>query len=419
MQRRTTFGSLRTTNFRLMATAQLLSNTGWWVAYTAQNWLVLSLTGSPAAVGLTAALGSLPTLVFGLAGGLLADRYPKRRILLFYYAGWTCAAALLAGLTLAHVVQAWQVQVIAACSGVVLAIGFPAQQAFVSELVGPAQLRNAISINSSVVYLAGLVGPAVSGLLIGTVGPGWSFLMTAVFYLAPIVALTRIRADELHARPPVPAQRGQLRAALRYAVSHPDVLWPTILVGLYAMFTTNLAVTLAVYAKSIFHTGPGGYGLLTASVAVGSLGGALISARLRHTRLRTLMLFAALLSALYMVAAAAQAQILFCALLLGIGASTLLLQTSANSTVQLAAHDNIRGRIVGIYLLVYLGSSAVGGPLLGIIVQQFGPRTGMLLAGALPGISTLLIAAILLTMRLRRGRAPRWVASVVRTDSVD
>ncbi|MEV0291799.1 MFS transporter [Kribbella sp. NPDC050820] len=212
VRRRTTFGSLRTRNFRLMAAGQLLSNTGWWMQSTALNWLVLSLTGSPAAMGLTAALVYLPTLLLGMAGGVLADRYPKRRIVLVNYAGWASLTALLAGLTLAGVVQTWQVQVIAAVCGVVTALCYPAQQAFVSELVGRAQLRNAISITSSVTQLAGLAGPAVGGLLISAVGPGWTFLITAVCYTAPLAALTRIRANELHALPRAPAARGQLRA---------------------------------------------------------------------------------------------------------------------------------------------------------------------------------------------------------------
>ncbi|MEV0291823.1 MFS transporter, partial [Kribbella sp. NPDC050820] len=324
--------------------------------------------------------------------------------LLISYVGWIPLPILLAGLTLSQVVQAWHVQLIAVGFGIVDALSYPARQAFITEMVGPAQLRNAISITSSVIYLAGLVGPAIGGLLISTVGLGWSFLVTAACYTVPLVALTRIRTAELHALPLAPAERGQLRAGLRYAVSRPDVLWPTILVGLFAMFTGNLTVTLAVYAKSVYHSGAGGYGQLTAIVAVGSLIGALIAGRLHRTRLRTLMLFAAALSALYVVAAVAPSRLIFCALLAGIGAATLLLQTSANSTVQLAAHDSIRGRIVGIYVLVYLGSIAIGGPLLGIIVQHFGPRAGMLLAGTLPGTATLLIAAILLAMRLQRGR---------------
>lgn len=280
-------------------------------------------------------------------------------------------------------------------------------------MVGPAQLSSAFSINSSGTQLAALVGPAVGGLLITAAGPGGSFALAALCYAVPLVALSRVRADELHAVRPAKAERGQVRAALRHAVTRPDVLWPTLLIAVYGMFAGNISVTPAVYAKSVYDSGPGAYGLFGAIVPVGSLPDALFSARLRRTRLRTLVLFAALLSALYVLSAAAPTQPVFCAALLGIGASTLLLQTSANSTVQLAAHRSIRGRTVGIYLLAWSGGIAVGGPLVGYIDQYLGPQAGMLLGGALPGIATLLIAARLAT-RLRRsggsGRTPRYSA---------
>lgn len=402
----TTFGSLRFRNFRLMAASYLLSNMGWWMLETALIWLVLSLTGSAAAVGLTAALLFLPTVVLGMAGGLLADRYPKRRILMFYYVGLTSLSFILTALTLSQLVQIWQLQLIAVGFGIVIAVGYPAQQAFVAEMVGPTQLRNAISITSAVIQIAGLAGPAVGGILISTVGPGWSFFVAAVCYWVPFVALIRLRADELHALPPVAAERGQLRAALRYSVNRPDVLWPMILVGLFGMFTGNLGLTLAVFAKAVYDWGPAGYGLFSAIVAVGSVGGAVISARQSRTRLRTLVVSAILLSTLFTLSAVAPAQAIFCALLLGVGASATFLQTSANSTVQLAADDSIRGRVLGVYSLVWFGGIAIGGPLLGTLYEHVGPRTGMLLSGAAAGAATLLIAARL-SMHRRRSRRPR------------
>lgn len=175
-------------------------------------------------------------------------------------------------------------------------------------------------------------------------------------------------------------------------MGRPDVLWPTILIGVFGMFTANLAVTLAAYARSVFHSGPGGYGMLSAIVAVGSLSGALISARRPHPRIRHLLMFGALLAALDLLAAAAPDESTFCVALFGIGAATLLLLTSANSTVQLASHDAIRGRVIGVYLLVFIGSSALGGPLLGTVDQQFGPRAGLLLAGTVSAFASILIA---------------------------
>lgn len=405
-QQRTTFASLRTRNFRLFATGQVVSNTGTWVLRIAQDWLVLGLTGSTVAVGVTTALQFLPTVLLGMAGGLVADRYPKRRILLWCYGAMAFMAAALAGLTLSDQVQAWHIQLTAVGLGIVAAVEYPARQTFVNEMVGTAQLRNAISINSAVFQLGGLIGPAASGLLIGAVGPGWAFLITAISFTAPVVTLRRIRGDDLRPLPTAPRQRRQLRAGLRYVANRPDILWPTVLVGVFAMFTANLPVTLAAYAKTIFHTGPAGYGLLSAAVAIGSITGALVSARQPHTRLRVLLALAAALSVLYVLAAAAPTQLTFCALLLAIGATTMLLLTAANSTVQLAAPDTIRGRVMGIYLLAFVAGAALGGPLLGSIDQHLGPHAGMLVTGILPGLATVLIAARLGMYLRRQNRVP-------------
>jgi MFS family permease len=213
-----------------------------------------------------------------------------------------------------------------------------------------------------------------------------------VSYLAPFTALLLIRESELNIAPRTPAGRGQVRAGVRYAVGRPDVLWPTMLVGLLGMFSSNLPVTLASFAKSVFHTGPTGYGLLSAVVAVGSLGGALISARRPRARLRTLLAFAAALAVAEMLSSFAPGQLSFCVVLLGVGASTLLLMTSANSAVQMASPDGIRGRVMGLYLLVFVGSAAIGGPLLGSADQHYGPRVGMLLAGVASAIAVAAIA---------------------------
>ncbi len=340
----------------------------------AQDWLVLSLTGSATDVGITTALQFVPTLLFGLIGGLIADRYPKRRILLATQAGLAAIAGILAVLTLTNEVTAWQVYLIAFGLGLVTAVDNPTRQSFANEMVGPHQLSNAISINSSVFQLGGLVGPAVSGALISAVGPGYSFAINALSYAAPLIALARMRSSELRTMPPVTAPAGQLRDGLRYAVHDPDILWPTVLAGVFGMFTSNLAVTLAAYARSVFHSGPGGYGLLSAIVAVGSVTGALVFARRSRTCLRTLLAIGAVLAAIEMLSAAAPGQEIYCVFLLPIGACTLLLLTTTNSTVQTAAPDAIRGRVMGVYLLVFIGSAALGGPLLGLVETSTSDR---------------------------------------------
>lgn len=399
-----TFAALRTRNFRLFVIGQLFSNPGSWMQRIAQDWLVLSLTGSAAAVGVTTALQFVPVLLIGLPAGLLADRYPKRTILRATQVGFATGSAALAVLTLSHLIHPWHVYVLAFLLGIVTAVDNPARQAFVNEMVGPDQLRNAISINSSVFQLGGLVGPALGGLLIGAVGPGYAFLANALSYTAPFLALSAMRDDELtRADRPAPGA-GQLRAGLRYCWQTPQVLWTTLLIGVFGMFTANLPVTLASYAKSVQHTGPGGYGLLNATVAVGSVAGALLSARRLSPRLRTLVLAGAVLAGLYLLAAAAPDRVAITVLLLAIGATTLALLTVANATVQLAADDGMRGRVVGVYLLVFIGGAAAGGPLIGNVDQHFGARAGLLLAGVVPALATLAIGAAL-ARRARSGYA--------------
>lgn len=379
----------------------MLSNTGSWVQRIAQDWLVLTLTGSASAVGLTTALQFLPMVLFGMYGGVLADRYPKRMLLLATTSAMSVFAATLAVLSICGRIEAWHVFAVAFGLGSVIAVDNPTRQAFVNEMVGPDDLRSAISLNSSVFQLGGLVGPAISGVLISAVGSGYAFAVNAVSYIGPAIALCRMRPRELHTSSRPAARSGQVRAVLHYAAQRPHVLWPTVLVGVFGMFTANLAVTLAAYAKNDFHTGAGGYGLLTSLVAVGSVGGALVSARRPKPRIRTLLLFGATLALLYVLAAAAPSPAVFCALLVTLGGCTLLLLTSANSTVQLAAQDTIRGRVMALYLLVFVGSAALGGPLVGSIDQHVGARAGLLLAGLVPGLATVLIAA---TLANRHGR---------------
>jgi MFS family permease len=389
--KRSTFRSLHTRNFRLFASGQLVSNTGAWVQRIAQDWLVLSITGSATAVGITTALQFLPTLLFGLAGGVIADRYPKRRVLFCTQIGMSSMATTLAILTLGHHVQVWHVYLVAFGLGAVVAVDNPTRQSFVNEMVGPEQLRNAVSINASVFQIGALIGPAISGILINAVGSGYAFAVNAASYSASMTALLLMRESELH---PAPASRDgtRVRDGLRYVASRPDVLWPTVLVGVFGLFTVNLPVTLAAYARSVFGIGASGYGLLTSVLAVGSVTGALISAGRSRTRLRALVAIAGTLATLYMIAALAPSEWTYSPVLVGVGAATLLLYTSANSSVQLAADDSIRGRVMSVYLMVFIGSGAIGGPLVGWLDEYLGPRAGMLISGLVPAIVTALVA---------------------------
>lgn len=386
------FASLHNRNFRLFATGQLISNIGKWVQRIAQDWLVLTLTGSVTAVGITTALQFLPTVLFGLYGGVIADRYPKRRVLVLTQIGMASMAGVLAVLALTNVVQAWHVCALAFGLGLVITVDNPARQAFVNEMVGPTHLRNAISLNSSVFQLGALVGPAISGVLLGAFGAGWAFVINALSFAGPAVALLMMRERELNLRVPTPRMPGQLREGLRYVAARSELLWPTVLVGTFGMFTTNLAVTQAAFAKNVFHTGASGYGLLSSVVAVGAVAGALASARMARTRLRSLVGAAFTVCLLYLAAAAAPGQLTYMLVLVPLGAATLILLTAANSLVQIASGDAIRGRVMGVYLLVFIGGGTLGGPLIGWIDEVLGPRFGMLTAGLVPLVATTAVA---------------------------
>jgi MFS family permease len=396
----TTFGSLRTRNFRLFVVGQLFSNTGGWMQRIAQDWLVLTLTGSATAVGITTALQFASTMLLGLYGGLIADRWPKRRILLVTQVCAAALAALLAALVLTGSVRVWHVYVIAFVLGTVFALDNPARQSFVNEMVGPQRLHNAISLNSSVFQLGALIGPAVSGLLINAAGVGWSFALNAVSYVAPVTALLRMRPRELHVTPHAAKTEGRLRAGLQFAAGHRNVRMPILLVGMIGLFTINLPVALAAYAKTVFDSGAGGYGLLSSLVAVGSVGGALISARRRSMSLLSLVMLAGAVALLELLTAAAPSQLLCCAALVPLGTVMLLFVTSANSIVQTAAPDALRGRVISIYLTVFIGSGAFGGPLVGYLSEHLGPRQALGTAGIVS-----MAAAAALAARLARGAA--------------
>jgi MFS family permease len=369
-----------------------VSNTGAWVQRIAQDWLVLSITGSATAVGITTALQFLPTLLFGMHGGLIADRCNKRKVLLLTQVGMSGMAAILAVLTLSKQVLPWHVYLIAFGLGLVTAVDNPTRQAFVNEMVGPDQLRNAISLNASVFQMGALIGPAISGYLINAVGSGYAFAINSVSYIASFTALLMIDERQLHRTGLAARSTGRLRDGVRYVLARPEVLWPIVLVGVFGVFTINLPVTLAAYAKSEFHSGASGYGMLSSAVALGSVIGALISARRSRTRLRGLVAIGAVLCAVTVVAATVPGQWFYALILVGLGTASLIFLTAANSSVQLAADDSIRGRVMGIYLLVFIGSGALGGPLLGAIDEHLGPRLGMLLSGLVPALATIAVA---------------------------
>ena len=414
---RDTFSALQVRNFRLLVSGLFVSSTGGWVQRIAQDWLVLTITGSATAVGITTALQFLPTLLLGLYGGVIADRFPKRKILLVTQSTMGTLAAILAVLALTGDVHVWQVYSLALILGLATAVDNPTRQSFVTELVGRQRLRNAISMVSSTFQLGGLIGPALGGAMIGAVGTGWAFALNAVTFFGSISALLMMREHEM---PGLKAARKAsegirirdgLRDGVRYAVREPAVRWAVALVGIFGMFTISLPVTLTAFAKVVFHTGATGYGVLNSVVAVGSLAGALLSARrIRPTRLRNLVGIASILAITEMVAAIQPSLWTFLPLLCALGMATLMFLTAAQSMVQLTTPDGLRGRVSGIYNLVFIGGGAIGGPMVGFLAQHFGARSALMLAGLVPAVATLAIG-----LRLRRDGRLRLV--LVRTRS--
>ncbi|MEV6326194.1 MFS transporter [Streptomyces sp. NPDC051909] len=405
-----TFSSLGIRNYRLFFTGAIVSNTGTWMARITQDWLVLSLTGSAAAVGITTALQFLPMLLFGLYGGVIADRLPKRRLLLVSQAALGLCGLTLAVLTLTGHVQVWHVYLIAFLLGMVTVVDNPTRQSFVSELVGPAQLRNAVSLNSANFQSARLVGPAVAGLMIASIGSGWAFLINGLSFLAPIGALLLMRTSELHKVERVPRGKGQLREGLRYVAGRPDLIWPIVLVGFIGTFGFNFPIWLTAFSEEIFHVGAGTYGFLNTLMAAGSLVGALLAARRGSTRLRMLVIAAGVFGVLEIAAALSPSFWLFALLLVPIGMIGLTVNISANSAVQMATDPAMRGRVMSLYMMVFAGGTPIGAPLLGWVTDTFGPRTGFatgglvsLAAAAAIGLILARVGGLRLSMRWHHG----------------
>ncbi len=405
-----TFSSLKVRNYRLFATGAVISNTGTWMSRVAQDWLVLSITGSSTAVGVTTALQFLPMLLFGLYGGVIADRCSKRAVLVATQSAMGLLGLALAVLTLSGHVQVWHVYLIAFLLGVVTVVDNPTRQSFVVEMVGPRDVRNAVSLNSANFQTARLVGPAVAGVMITAVGSGWAFLINGLSFVAPLVGLMLMRPSELHDVQRAPRGKGQLREGLRYVSGRPDLIWPIVLIGFIGTFGFNFPIWLSAFAHTVFHSGAGTYGMFNTAMAAGSLIGALLAARRATTRMRMLLGAAMVFGGLEVVASLSPSLVLFTALLVVVGMFGITINTTANSSVQLATAPAMRGRVMSLFMMVFVGGTPLGGPLVGWITDTYGARVGFLLGGAVSATAALVIALILvrvggyrLRFDLRRG----------------
>jgi MFS family permease len=389
-------------NFRLFLFGHLVSSTGTWMQQVGQDWLVIRLTDAALPLGITLALQFSPMLVFGAWAGLVADRLDKRRLLLATQTTMAALAIVLGVLTATGAVRLWMVYGLALLLGCATAFDMPARQAFVSEMVGPDRLANAIGLNSASFNTARVVGPAVAGVLIGVVGIAPAFFANAVSYLAMIGGLLAMDQGRLHRRDPVERGRGQVRAGLRYAWATPVLRSTLVLVAVVGTLGLNYRVALPLLARFAFDGGPGAYGALAAIMAAGSVAGALVVARRGRPTRWLLLGSVAAFGLLSLAAAAAPTLEAEAAVLFPVGMASLAFVATANSTVQLGSSPEMRGRVMSLFGLVLLGSSLPSGLLSGWLAGHFGARSILVLSG----ISCLTAAAVFSTRRAGRTAAP-------------
>jgi MFS family permease len=391
----TTFAALRVPNFRIYLSAHAIASTGTWMQNIALEWLVLELSGSPAAVGIAMACQFLPMLLIGMYGGVIADRYPKRVVLMVTQTLNGLLSGALAVLTITGHVRVEHVYLFALAAGLVFVVDNPTRQVFVNEVVPQRYVRNAIALNAAVFQTSRLVGPAVAAAMIATVGTGWAFAANALSYLAPLAGLLLIRSADLLPTPAVLRAPGQLRSALRYVAARPHVAWTIVLVGVVGTFGLKFPVVLTAMADETFAGGAELYGLFNVVLAVGSVAGALVAGGRTRTRLRTIVLAGAAFGAAQFAAALAPGLGVFLVALVAMGMVNLAFQAMANSSVQSWVDPEVRGRVMGLYMLAFVGGTPLGGPVIGWITDAFGARVGMAVCGLLPLFAAVVVAGVL------------------------
>jgi MFS family permease len=394
------FGSLRVRNYRLFASGQVVTYIGTWMQRIAQDWLVLELTGyDPVALGVAGTLQFLPTVLLSLWAGVLADRMDKRKILLVVQSGAAACALLLCLLDTSGAVELWHVYLLCLALGAFSAVDQPVRQSFVAEVVGRDNLANAVALNSASFNLARIVGPAVAGVLIIWIGTGWVFGLSGIAMAATVAGLLRMDLSRLHREDA--ATRGPVRLGdgLRYVRDRPDVVALLVLVFFVSLFAINFFTVLPIVAANVFDREADGYGLLFTLLAVGTLSGALLAARRVEPGPRFLVGVGVAFGVLEVVAGLMPTYLTCGLALIPVGLAMATFMPTANSTVQLAVEPHLRGRVMGLYSLVFLGSNPVGAPLSGWVADQLGGRAPLVLGGALAAVSALVCGALL----LRRG----------------
>ncbi|MFL5900681.1 MAG: MFS transporter [Solirubrobacterales bacterium] len=398
---RRSFDSLAVPNYRRYFAGQLVSLSGNWMQTVAAVWLVLSLTGSGVAVGFTTALQFLPMLLFGAWGGLLADRFPKRKLLMATQVLMALPAIALFAVAAAGVAAPWMVYLAVFAMGTVNAVDNPTRQSFVIEIVGPDRVVNAVSLNSVIVQSARIVGPAFAGLLIAGFGVAPCFAVNALTFGAMILALSRMDQAQLRLAPCATREPGAIRAGLRYVRATPELAVPLGLMALVGTFGFNFQVVLPLLARFSFGGGAGTYAALVSAMAIGSVAGALITGAHGRTSPRLIAGAALAFGAFALCAAMAPGLVVEVAALIVLGAAAVTFAASVNSSLQLSVAPHMRGRVMALYSVVFLGSTPIGGPLAGWLSEAYSPRVALLLAAS-AGLSAAWAAHVALGRRPSR-----------------
>lgn len=393
------FRSLAIPNYRSYFIGQSVSIAGTWMQRVAQDWLVLDLSNSAVALAVATSLQFLPMLLFGLWGGVLADRFSRRRLIMLTQAVSAVLAAVLAAIVLTGVVELWMVYALALCLGLVTVVDTPARQAFVTEMVGPDDYVNAQALNSTIHNAGRLVGPALAGILIAAVDVGVAFAINAASFIAVLIGLARMDSRALRPAAPAPRARGQAMQGLRYVLRHPELRACMVLVAVVALLGQNFRVVLPLLARDTFHGGPEVYGWLTSALGVGAVIGALASAARHTVTAWSLLRWTWVFAAVSAIAAAAPNLAVALGVMAGLGVANISFNTLARTLLQLGTDDAMQGRVIALHGIVFLGSTPIGGPITGWICEQWGARAGLIVAAI-----AVVAAAVAVTPSLRRAR---------------
>ena len=389
------FAPLSVPNYRRFAGSNVLAMSATWMQRIAQDWLVLQLTHSVAAVGVTSAMQFAPSILFGLHGGVLVDRFPRRRLLMVTQSLVGLFSLLLAVVALTGTATVWLVWLAAFAIGCVTVVDNPGRQVFVNELVGRGHLKNALNLNAAVFQLGAFIGPAVAGGLIGAVGGGWAFLINAAACAVTVGMLSRLDTSALLPVPKPERKPHALREGVAFVLRTPAIRYSIVMLAVLSVFTLTMPVLLAAYATQVFHLGASGYGMFNSLVAIGAVFGALASTRMVHLRLRVVVLWGTAWAAVLAVAAVMPSVQTFGAALIVSGVGSQFFFQSGNPLVQLTATPEVRGRVMSVWVLVVLGGQGIGGPIMGGIVDVLGARGGMLIAGGVPAIAGVVLSVLL------------------------